>query len=65
MPLGGQVIVRMNRGNCEDEQGHQIILATGHKSYGGRLQQAAVCPCEEGRWESGEEDEVGGEEGPC
>ena len=63
MPLGGQVIMRMNRGNREDqnhvdEQGLQIILATGHKSYGGRLQQAALRPCEEGGWEPGETDEV-------
>ena len=36
-----------------------IIHATGHKSYGSGLQQAALCPGEEGGWEPGEADEVG------
>ena len=35
-----------------------ILLATGHKSYGGCLQQAALRPSEEGGWEPGEADEV-------
>ena len=48
----------MKRGNHEDEEGHNIILATGHKSYGGRLQQAALCPGKEGGWQPGATDEV-------
>ena len=48
----------MKRGNHEDEEGHNIILATGHKSYGGRLQQAALCSRKEGGWEPGATDEV-------